>query len=67
MISEASIEFYRTKDGQELGQLICPVCGKETGVRVRRDSVVERLPLRCSRYCKALTVISYKNGKEIKV
>lgn len=64
---ETTLDWYKTKkehSGKERAQLICPVCGKHTQVRVNRDTDIKAMPLICYKYCHSLTLIDYSKGIE---
>ena len=41
----------------EVGWVLCPVCGNKTRTKVRYDTVLENFPLFCPK-CKQETIIS---------
>lgn len=44
------------------GFILCPKCGQNTFVKIRRDTVMKQFPLWCKN-CKRETLIIYPNPK----
>lgn len=47
------------------GWVYCPVCRNKTRTKIRPDTIAINLPVFCPK-CKNVTIMSFKNEKEIK-
>ncbi|WP_438718158.1 cysteine-rich KTR domain-containing protein [Enterococcus sp. AZ109] len=46
----------------EASWISCPVCHKKTRIKIRRDTIISRLPLYCPK-CKQETLVNIANTK----